>query len=168
MRIPQRLATLATLAALGSALLIPGSALAQEPPAPDPVSVTPEDTAGVDGGTATLYVPPAPIAPPIEVTLAEETGLPSGSPGVLTIRVVDANGMPAGGAALVLIHFPLAADDSAMATDLALIAQIGEDGYSRMLVVIPATVPSGTPITIRVTAILPPHVAVTELQTKVS
>jgi hypothetical protein len=166
MRFSRRLASYAALFALGGALLNPVSALAQQPP--EPVAATPADVVGGDGGSTTLYVPPAPIAPPLKVTMSADGGLPSGAGGILMIQCVDANGMPAGGAALVLIHFPLAADNSAMATDLALIAVIGEDGYAYLTVVIPPTVPSGTPITIRATAILPPHVAVTELETKVS
>ena len=133
-----------------------------------PAAMTPPIVAGADGGSGTFYVPPTPIVPPIVVTLSAESGLPSGSAGLLTIRAVDSVGTPTGGFAIVIVHFPLAPDNSAYWTDLVLLVPISEDGSGTVTVTIPSTVPSGTPIRIDAHAILPPHVAKGELQLNVS
>jgi hypothetical protein len=167
MRISRQLAALSAAMVIGG--LSPVAVWAEEP-VTDPAAPTSPSpiAAGAEGGSGTFYVPPTTIVPPLVVTLSAEGGLPSGAPGVLTIRAVDSLGNPTGGFATVIVHFPLAPDNAAYWTDLVLLVPIFEDGYGRAVITIPSAVPSGTPISIEAHAILPPHVAVGELKLNVS
>ncbi len=159
------------LVALGAAMLIGGAApvaARAEEPVSDPAATSPPIAAGVDGGSGGFSVPPTPIVPPLVVTLSADGGLPSGAPGILTIRAVDSLGNPTGGFATVIVHFPLAPDNSAYWTDLVVLVPIFEDGYGTAVITIPSAVPSGTPISIEAHAVLPPHVAMGELKLTVS
>ncbi|MCS6803176.1 MAG: hypothetical protein RMM58_14195 [Chloroflexota bacterium] len=145
---------------------LPAIALADEPngaPAPPP----PPPFAGASGGSGDFSAAPTGVVPPLSVTLSAESGLPSGKPGILTIRAVDSRGNPAGGFAAVIVRFPLAPDNSAYWTDLVLLVPISEEGHGAATITIPAVVPTGTPITIEAHAILPPHLARGELKLNV-
>ncbi|GIW10426.1 MAG: hypothetical protein KatS3mg061_1483 [Dehalococcoidia bacterium] len=165
---PSRSLALLTAAALygSSTLLAPLAAFADDPVL-DPTVVTPPPATGTGGGSGTFFVPPAPMVPPITLTLTSEEGLPSGAPGVVALRALDAVGNPTGGFAILIVHFPLAPDNSAYWTDLVLLVPIFEDGTGTATITIPAAVPAGVPIRIEAHAILPPHTAVAELKTVV-
>ncbi|MFN8533024.1 MAG: hypothetical protein U0556_05725 [Dehalococcoidia bacterium] len=163
MQLSRRFRALGLAVLLGSTLISPISARADEPVS-DPAAATPPFEAGADGGTSTLYVPSTPIVPPLFVTVTADDGLASGTPGLLTVRAVDSVGNPTGGFATVIVHFPLAPDNSAYWTDLVLLLPIYENGLGTALVTIPSAVPSGTPVLIEAHAILPPHTGKGELE----
>jgi hypothetical protein len=148
----------------GSTLLAPLAAFADDPTF-DPTVVTPPPATDTGGRSGTFFVPPTPAVPPITLTLTSEEGLPSGAPGAVTLRALDAVGNPTGGFAILIVRFPLAPDNSAYWTDLVLLVPIFADGTGTATITIPPAVPAGIPIRLEAHAILPPHTAAAELKT---
>ncbi|GIW10428.1 MAG: hypothetical protein KatS3mg061_1485 [Dehalococcoidia bacterium] len=111
--------------------------------------------------------PAAPAAPlrlqagePLKIELAAQPASPKpGAPATLSLRVTDSRGTPVPGAIiLILVHYPLKADDTTYATDGVFFSQnrTDQNGAVTVQYTVDPKVPSGLGISLEISALYPP------------